>query len=112
MEYQEVLPISREDAESLLKGENPLLICEVLLRLTYHDPDLFWVQDKCIVFLEYPDIRVKELAVTCLGHLARIHAQIGNPKVIPILSNLLKDSEIKGRVEDVLDDIEVFVQQA
>jgi hypothetical protein len=89
MKYHEILPISKEDAEILLKCNNPEFICDALLRLTYHDSDFIWVQDKCIEFLEYPNIMVKEIAIVCLGHLARIHGQIGNPKLLSILKQLV-----------------------
>jgi hypothetical protein len=107
--YHNVLPITREEAEIAFTYNDPSSICDALLRVTYHDPDLFWIQDKCIEFVTFPDKIVQGLAVTCLGHLARIHGKLDTSKVIPILNGLRSDPEIGGRVEDALDDIEMFL---
>ena len=110
MKYTEVLPISREEADNALNSRNPEIVCDGLLRLTYHDSDWQWVQNLCLHFIKSENIQIRSLAVTCLGHLARIHHTLDIEQVIPILKNLLHDKEIAGRVEDALDDIEMFVR--
>lgn len=108
MQYQETLPISREEARENLKSDDPIRVNDALVRLTYHDPDWQWVQDQCLQLVNYQDPVVKGLAVSCLGHLARIHKTIDTVKVVPILSGLLEDPDVGGRAEDALDDIEMF----
>lgn len=63
------------------------------------------MQGKCIFFLNSENSQVAGLAATCIGHLARIHKQIDKPKVMPVLSTNLKRIDIKGRVEDAINDI-------
>lgn len=84
MEYQEVLPISRQEAEKEFDSNNPSRISNALLRITYHDSDWLWVQSKCLELINYPDRNVKSIAVTCLGHLARIHGTLDIDKVVPV----------------------------
>lgn len=107
--YHKVLPISREEAEKAFSQSDPLSICDALLSLVYHDPDAYWLQDKCMEFLNYPDKMVQGQAITCLGHLARIHQKLDLQKVNPALNALRDDPEIGGRVEDTLDDIQMFM---
>lgn len=104
--YREPLPISREDAETEFSSDISERICDALVSVTFNETDWRWVQEKCLHFIasSYPEVR--GLAVTCLGHLARIHRKIDLEKVLPILKNLQNDAEIGGRVEDALDDIE------
>lgn len=104
--YREPLPISRKDAETEFSSDVSERICEALVSVTLNETDWRWVQEKCLHFItsSYPDVR--GLAVTCLGHLARIHRKLDLEKVLPILKNLQNDAEIGGRVEDALDDIE------
>jgi hypothetical protein len=107
--YQEALPISREDAETAFSSGASERICDALTRVTFNESDWRWVQEKCLHFINssYPDVR--GLAVTCLGHLARIHRKLDLKKVLPLLKNLQNDTEVSGRVEDAFDDIETFV---
>ena len=111
MEYQELVPISREEAESVFVQDSPELSCDAILRLTYFDGDWRWVQDKCLALLKQDNNLVKGCAITCLGHLARIHKQIDIQKVMPILEDLLEDEFLASRVEDSLDDINLFVDK-
>jgi hypothetical protein len=62
------------------------------------------------MFSSHEDADIRGLAVTCLGHLARIHGYIDREKVIPVLKLLLNDSEIVGRVEDALSDIKMYAK--
>lgn len=107
-EFSEVPRISRDNAHRAFSSGNAEEICGALVALTFHDPDLQWVQDLCISFLSNGDSRVSGLAATCLGHLARIHRRIDKEKVLGALRQHLADDEITGRVEDAMDDIEMF----
>jgi hypothetical protein len=108
MQYQETLPISYEEAKEILKSDDSTRINDALVRLTYHNSDWQWVQDQCLQLVNHSDPVVKGLAVSCLGHLARIHKTIDTAKVLPILNSLLNDPEVGGRAEDAIDDIEMF----
>jgi hypothetical protein len=108
MRYERVQPISREEAEEIFRADNKEESALALLRLTYHDDDWRWVQDLCLNFLNEGDINIQALAITCLGHLARIHGVIEFDKVIPQLEALLDHAELGGRASDALDDIRMF----
>jgi hypothetical protein len=84
-------------------------ITDELLGLTNHDPDWRWVQEQSLALLDHPDQDVRGLAVTCLGHLARIHRALDLDRVIPALRQRSADPAIAERIEDTMDDIETFV---
>jgi hypothetical protein len=109
--YQEVRPITRAKAEVDLVSAIPSTRIDALLSLAYHDPELDWVQDRCIQFTEDPDPGVRRMAVLCFGHLARIHQKLDLDRVLPILHRLVNDPLIAGDVNDTLDDIEVFLDR-
>jgi len=108
MRFQEVTPISREEALSAFASNNVEAICDALIRITYHDPDWHWVQEQCVRFAGFPDVDVRGLAVTCLGHLARIHRKLDVEEVLPVLKSLINDTDVAPRVADTLDDIKMF----
>ena len=111
MKYHEVEPITREEAEVAFASGSSIDICHALVRLAYHDPDWRLVQEKCIHFSKYPHPDVAGLAVTCLGHIARIHRSLDLEKVMPVLNELHDDPHIGGIVSDALSDIDIYLRQ-
>uniref|UniRef100_UPI00068D94B8 hypothetical protein n=1 Tax=Saccharothrix sp. NRRL B-16314 TaxID=1463825 RepID=UPI00068D94B8 len=80
-----------------------------LLELTYDDPDGEWVEPVLLDHLDPKyDLDLRRLAVTCLGHLARIHGKITRSTVVPTLRALLPDPVLGGTAEDALGDIDHF----
>jgi hypothetical protein len=110
MDYRNVLPISHSEAEAAFTEGTSAEVCDALVRITYHDPDWRWVQRRCIQFSKHSDASVRGLAANCLGDLARIHHKLDLEEVIPVLNQLLIDPEVRGRAEDALADIEMFLR--
>lgn len=107
--YKRTPPLARQEAEMAFSSGSPEQITDALVRVALNDPDWRWVQEKCLTFLDSPESDVRRLAVTCLGHLARIHGELDREKVVRLLNNLRHDDQIGGSVEDALEDIEEFV---
>ena len=111
MKYEDVEPISRQEALSAFSSGSPEAIADALIRAVLHDPDWRWTQDICIKYANHEDQSIRLLAVTCFGHLARIHRKLDLDRVLPILEGLSKDEKTAGRVEDAIDDIRLFVSR-
>lgn len=92
----------------MLRSGNGQAIAEALVGLAYHWPDWQRVQDICLSLLDHPDSGVRAIAVTCLGHVARIHGELDTARVLPQLRALLQDPDLSGRAEDAIEDIESF----
>ncbi|MFF8929093.1 hypothetical protein ACF1AO_17665 [Streptomyces longwoodensis] len=56
------------------------------------------------------DPQVTALAVTCVGHVARIHGDVA-PDLVDRTRQLLPDPVLGGRAEDALDDVRSFAPQ-
>ncbi len=111
MRHEAISPISREDAEMALRAGDPEKICDTLVRLAFHEKDRRFVEEKCLSFSSHPDASVRGIVAASFGHLARIHGQLDEERVIPVLEKMRKDHELTGRVEDALDDIRMFVKK-
>ena len=109
MKYHEILPMERTDLDRLLTSGNQKAIIDALLSAAYHDPDWRWVQSTCLRFLDHPEHSVRWNAVTCLGHIARIHRQLDADIVVPILMTLKADPSMSN-VDDALDDIKQYLR--
>jgi hypothetical protein len=82
-----------------------------LLSLTYDDPDRIWLEKVLLDCLEREfDPQVRALAVTCMGHVGRIHGAI-SANVVAKLQELLGDPVLGPRAEDALGDIRHFTKR-
>ncbi|WP_158710247.1 hypothetical protein [Streptomyces sp. NRRL F-5126] len=79
-----------------------------LLSLTYNDPDRPWVEEVLLEQVrEGNDPQLRSLAVTCMGHLGRIHGSV-SARLLTCLEGFLEDPDLGGIVEDAIGDIRHF----
>lgn len=85
---------------------------DALLSLVNYDPERTWLEGVLIGIVENPDAGpLRSLAVTCLGHVARLHQAIDQQVVVPLLKRLATDSALGAVARDALDDVDVFVRK-
>ena len=108
--YQEVLPINKNDAEKLFASNDVEKITTTLVSISFYEKDWKWVQDKCLEYLFHTDDVLSGLAATCLGHVARINRKIEKKKVIALLNSRLSNLQIAGKIEDAINDINMYVE--
>jgi hypothetical protein len=114
MQYEELSPISREDAhEALSRDDDTYVLCQSLLRIALHEEDWMWALDHLGRFLLHVNPEVRGVAVSSIGYLVRIHrAAIDVSPVLPVLYALQADSYVASRVRDTLEDIRQFAHAA
>ncbi|MEV6159777.1 hypothetical protein AB0L53_56520 [Nonomuraea sp. NPDC052129] len=111
MRYEEPRVGRREDlAAALTKGDVDG-ICRALVSLSFYDTDWKWVEGACLSLLSNSDAAIRQVAATCLGHVARIHGRIDKDVVIPALMAMLDDEQVVGAAENALEDISIFVHE-
>ena len=96
--------------EALLCSDNTKKVAETLLYIAHNINDVEWAESQCMKMAESSDDDIIGLALTCLGHIARINGRISRNIVTPFLKEKMKDSNevISSRAEDALDDINMF----
>jgi hypothetical protein len=70
-----------------------------------------WVSDYLVKLSENTNPTVSGLALTCFGHLARLHGYMDDHRRVVALLEAFRNSpvsELRGRAEDALEDIEIF----
>ena len=113
MHYEELSPISREDADDALsRDDDTYVLCQSLLRIALHDQDWEWALDHIGRFLFHSHPEVRSVAVSSIGYLVRIHRAIDVKRVLPALYALQADSYVAPRVRDTLEDIRQFARAA
>ena len=101
--------ITKKKAEKLLASQDEVDVINTLLYICFNFDDWEWVQNICLELMQSENDNICGLAITCVGHLARIHSTIDKVKILPILHEKMKDRRFTGRVEDALSDINMFV---
>ena len=93
-----------------LNSDDPETVIETLLYIAYNIKDIQWAEQQLIKMANAQDADVSGLALTCLGHIARINGKISKETVIPFLIDKANSENeiISSRAEDALDDINMF----
>lgn len=96
--------------EELLNSHDEKQVSEALLYIAYNVKDISWSEAIFIRMANNPNDNISGLALTCIGHLARINGNIDKGVVVPFLKEKMKNSNevISSRAEDALDDIDMF----
>ncbi len=102
-------PMNKALIEKMLSSGNVEEICNALVSIAFYESDWKWAQEKFLDLLDDDNPKISGISATCLGHIARIHRKLDKERVISILRNKIGISAISGRVQDALDDIEIFV---
>ena len=94
--------------EDNLNSDDRVTIIEAILYATMNIDDPNWIAKKCAdLILNNQDKDIQGLAITCTGHVARMHKKIDHNLVTTALQYASQDIYLAGRVEDALDDIEL-----
>ena len=110
MSYKEPAPIDISEAKAYIASGTPSQIADALLRASLSDVDPMWVETACLQSLERPELEVRWAAMTALGHLARRYRQLDVHTVLTALDPLRKEPALSGKVDDVLDDIAMYIK--
>jgi hypothetical protein len=109
MEYRELPRASREQLDRHLSDHDDDGAAEALLALALDDPDGGWVQHRALSLTEHAARSVRAAAALALAHTARLHPELPSPATVTALRELgERDPELRGRVNDALDDVLAF----
>ena len=109
VQFEETPAVSREDLERIFATGSADDIAHALISAAFHEPDWRLVQEWCLRFADHGDPNVRRVAVTALGHLARVHHALDLERILPVLAKKADEVELAGTVEDTLDDIRRFI---
>ena len=112
--YESIEHITKEQAELTLHNSSNISRDElVTLLLGLHEiEDAIWVHNQYLKYISNDDYWVSSAAITGLGHLARVSESFEKDSVVYLLKKLSNERpELESKIEDALNDIEVFSQQ-
>ena len=101
--------ITRQSVDKILQSRSESDVSLALLFLIENFDDVEWMQEKCIEVYNREDIKLKSLAVTCLGHIGRLHKWVSFDKIAQLLHTALYRDRISSS-QDAIDDLSLFVK--
>jgi hypothetical protein len=112
MRYEAPKPASWADVEAAIAQGDADAVTTQMVGAVETEQSWRRSQDGCLGLLGHPAVEVRGLAVTCLGHVARIHRQVDRKVVLEALKRVAREEpDLRGRVEDALSDIETFASR-
>lgn len=86
------------------------VVLHAMLEMVEYVDDPNWIAEKLTELIGNSDTEISGLAITCFGHLARIHGTVGNfKKIYNLLDRKKNIQELAGRVQDAFDDFYIFL---
>jgi len=110
-EYDDVGVWTREDVELALRDDVPETLCRAVIAISMHESDRRWAEDLCIKLSSHRHFNVRGNAVLGFGHIVRIHGQLDEDVVHPIIAAALHDPDeyVRGQAISAADDTAFFL---
>lgn len=106
------MTVDKEQVEKMIYSENKQSVIDGMLGMTFssEEDEIPWISEKLTELSKHKDLDIARLSLTCFGHLARMHENIGDcDKVIALLLSKQGDPDFQGFAEDALDEISLFI---
>jgi len=78
--------------------------------IALHDDDWKWAQDTCLDMITNAENHPAtiQVAIQCIGHIARIHGKINVKKIREVFSTHQHNPQYSGYIHDAMSDIGIF----
>ena len=102
----------KNQVEKIIYSENKDCVIDGMLGMTFssEEDEIPWIYEQLMELSKHKDLDIARLSLTCFGHLARMHENIGDcDKVIALLRSKQNHRDFQGFAEDALNDISFFI---
>lgn len=100
----------RKIERQLAAGDKDTVI-NGIMAMVFKGADVPWVSAQLLRLAAHENLEVAALALTCFGHLARLHRNVGDVERVAALlrARAAENSPLAGAAADALDDMEIFM---
>lgn len=110
LQYRDPVRIPKADIDHMLESSVPQATADACLSIAYFEDDWGWALTRLsgVAFdLDHP-VSLRNLAVTCIGHLVRRNHAVDVAMAEELLLRLAVDRAVAGAASDALDDLHMF----
>jgi hypothetical protein len=108
MKYENPTMYPRAEVERIFASGTPEEIRTALVGSILGGAPRDWAERECIRLAASADSSLRQIAATCVGHVARIHGQVDVATVVPVLLALQQDLDTAPQASDAIDDLVMF----
>ena len=112
MRYEALEPRNREEVESAISRDDPDELLRAVLSAALHSDNPDWAEDICLRLAKHENFNVRGNAVLGFGHIARIHRQLDESRVKPLIEAALRDESeyVRDQAGAAADEVEFFLK--
>jgi len=109
--YSEIAHLSRDTIESMLAGDNDEHAAYAIISASLYDDDYGWLNNRSLEMLKSQNLNRMHGALLSLCNIVRRFSQLDVLGVIAILSEDFSSDGVAGQMNDLRDDIRIFMRQ-
>ena len=109
--YEKIEQLNKTEIEAaILRDDSDELVYAVLSAALYAD-DAGWAENICARLAAHENENVRGNAILGFGHIARIHGQLTEAKVKPLIESALEDKSafVRDHADSAKDDAKMFL---
>jgi hypothetical protein len=112
MKYEAIEPRSKDEVESAISRDDPNELLYAVISAALHSDDPIWAEGICLRLAKHEHFNVRGNAILGFGHIARIHQQLNESSVRPLIEAALRDESdyVRGQADAAADDVEFFLK--
>jgi hypothetical protein len=112
MQYNSIPTWTASEIEAALIHDQPDELSLAVLSAALYASDRAWAEDICIRLAQHHNENVRGNAILGFGHLARLHGELTQSRVQPLIEKALDDPSkyIRGHAENAADDVTHFLK--
>ncbi len=108
LRYEELIFESNYATLAAIASGDPEVVARAVLACAVHSDDPVFVETLAVALTVSADPLVRRSAVLALAHLVRRFGRVNRPAVDSLMVRLDSDVELRGSLDDLRDDLEVF----
>jgi hypothetical protein len=109
--YVEIPKWDRDKVDQALRDDDPNALRYAVLAVSMYDQDWRYAQDLCVQLSSHLNINVRGNAIQGFGHISRVHGQLDQFVVQPIIQAALSNAHkyVRGNASDAADETAHFL---
>jgi len=112
LKYKAIEPLSKHEVESAILRNDPDELLHAVLSAALYSDDPDWAEAICLRLAKHEHFNVRGNAILGLGHLARIHGQLNESLIKPLIEAALRDESeyVRSQADAAADDVDLFLK--
>lgn len=112
MKYEAIEPRSKDQVESAISRNETNELLNAIVSAALYADDPRWAEDICLRLAKHRNFNVRGNAILGFGHIARVHRQLNESRVKPLIEAALRDESdyVREQADVTTDDVEFFLK--